>query len=427
MIGLVMLAIMAGCAAGLYFKGTLAMGVAMIFNALIAGFAAFGFFEIAAKFLVQYSPGLAPWAPMVCFLLLLVLVFALLMAVEMLMSKEKVELGLMPERIGRPATGVVLGYLATGYLLVAAALAPLPSQYPYPRFDARSPNAASPKKALLSPDGFVTGLFATISKGGFGPIGEPKSFGLLHAGFIDQLYLNRHKGKEVPLMTSTPAVDSPRKAGVWNMPDSLVDTEGKPLSAPAGTRLMLVRADIKKSALRDASKFTLAQWRLVCGVRGTGPALAGKGQAAYPIGYIGPGGRFERKSLADVITAEAGNSQGDAITIDLGFPVPANLTPLLLEFKRNNVVQVSTVASAEEAPQPVAFGVPAPAPAPAPQTPAAPGAEPGTQPTSSVEPAPGQQAPPAPAPSPGTKGKNRKGRKGLSDVSRSVVGGQQEN
>ncbi len=424
MISLVMLAIMAGCAVGLYLKGTLAMGVAMIFNALIAGFAAFGFFEIAAKYLVQYSPGVAPWAPMVCFLLLFILVFALLMAVEMLMSKEKVELGVMPERIGRPAAGVVLGYLVTGYLLVAAALAPLPSQYPYPRFDARSPNAASPKKALLSPDGFVTGLFATISKGGFGPIGEPKSFALLHAGFIDQLYLNRHKGKEVPLMTSTFAIDSPRKAGVWNAPDGLVDTEGKPLSAPAGTRLMLVRADIKKSAFRDASKFTLSQWRLVCGVRSAaGASLAGKGQAAYPTGYVGVGGRFERKPLAEVITADLGKSQGDTITIDLGFPVPTNLTPLLLEFKRNNIVRVSTVASAEEAPQPIAFGVPAPAP----QTQAAPGAEPGAQPTSSVEPAPGQQAPPAPAPSSGSKGKSRKGRKGLSDVSRSVVGDQQEN
>ena len=114
MISLVMLAIMAGCAVGLYLKGTLAQGVAMIFNALIAGFVAFGFFEIAAKFLVQYSPGMAPWAPMVCFLLLLVLVFALLQAVEMQISKEKIDLGLMPERIGRPVAGVVLGYLVTG-------------------------------------------------------------------------------------------------------------------------------------------------------------------------------------------------------------------------------------------------------------------------------------------------------------------------
>jgi len=218
-------------------------------------------------------------------------------------------------------------------------------------------------------------------------------------------------------MTGTLAIDTPRKAGVWNAPDSLVDTEGRPLSAPAGTRLMLVRADIKKAALKDASKFTLSQWRLVCGVRGAaGAPLAGKGQAAYPLGYIGAGGRFERKSLGEVLTAEAGRSQGDMITIDLGFPVPTNLTPLLLEFKRNNIVQVSAVASAEEAPQPVAFGAPAPPPAPA-------APQPG-EPAASVEPAPGQPA--APAPSPGSKGKNRKSRKGQSDITRSVTGPQVE-
>ncbi len=420
MTSLVMLAIMAGCAVGLFLKGTLAQGVVMIFNALVAGFAAFGFFEVAAKVLVQYSPGMAPWAPMACFLLLLVLVFAILMAVEMVINTEKVDLGPLPERVGRPAAGIVLGYLVTGYLLVAAALAPLPSQYPYPRFDARNPNAASPKKALLSPDGFVTGLFATISKGGFSALGEPKSFAVLHAGFLDQLYLNRHKGKDVPLMTGTLAIDAPRKAGVWNAPDSLVDTEGRAVSAPAGTRFMLVRADIKKGALRDASKFTLSQWRLVCGARGAaGAPLTGKGQAAYPMGYIGVGNRFERKSLAEVITIDAGRSQGDAITIDLGFAVPTNLAPLLLEFKRNNIVQVSAIAPAEEAPQPVAFGAPAPPPQPQ--------AAPGGEPAASVEAAPGQTPPPAPAPSSGSKDKKRKSRKGLSDVSRSVVGGQEEN
>ena len=50
------------------------------------------------------------------------------------------------------------------------------------------------------------------------------------------------------------------------------------------------------------------------------------------------------------------------ITMDLGFPVPTNLTPVLLEFKRNNIVQVSALATPEEAPQAVAFGSPAPQP-----------------------------------------------------------------
>jgi uncharacterized integral membrane protein len=412
MISLVMLAIMAGCAVGLYLKGTLAQGIGMIFNALIAGLVAFGFFEIASKYLVNYAPGIAPWAPMTCFLVLLVLVFALLQAVQMQINKEKIDLGPMPEQIGRPLSGVVLGYVVTGYLLVAAALAPLPNQYPYPRFDARNPNPANPHKALLSPDGFVTGLFSTVSKGSLCPIREPKSFAMFHAGYVDQLYLNRHKGKDVPLMTGTPALEVPRKAGVWNAPESLRDTEGKPLSGPAGTSLMLVRVGIKKTALKDASKFTMSQMRLVCGLKGAAVhPLAGQGQPVYPVGYIGSDGRLERKSLDEII--DVSKAPADQISMDLGFHVPTNLTPVLLEFKRNNVVQVSTPASPEDAPQPLPFGVLAPAP----------------QAAATDEPAAPQTGQPASAPSADSKSKSRgKQKRGLSDISKSVVGGQdQEN
>jgi hypothetical protein len=422
MVSLVMLAIMAGCAVGLYLKGTLAQGVAMIFNALVAGFVAFGFFEIASKYLITYASGMAAWAPTACFLLILVLVFAILQAVEMTISKEKVDLGQMPERIGRPVTGVVLGYIATGYLLVALAMAPLSSQYPYPRFEERNPNPASPRKALLSPDGFVTTLFGTVSKGSLSPIREPRSFAMLHAGYVDQLHLNRQKGKDVTLMTSvTPAVDSPRKAGVWYAPQGLRDVEGKPLSAPAGTSLMLVRVEIKKAALKDAAKFTLSQMRLVCGLKGgPGNPLAGQGQPVYPAGYIGAGGQLERKSLEEII--DVSKAQGDPLTMDLAFYVPTSLAPVLLEFKRNSVVQLSAPASAEDAPQPIPFGVPAPAPQanganePPAQTPAS--SAPGVAPT------PGQPAQPAGERPAAKQGKSRGGKqkRGLSDVSKSVVG-----
>jgi hypothetical protein len=405
-----MLAIMAGGAVYLYLKGTLAQGIAMIFNVVVAGFVAFGFFEIASQYLIKYSPGIAAWAPMTAFLLLLVLVFAALQAVQMQISKEKIDFGVLPERIGRPVSGVVLGYLVTGYLLVAAAMAPLPSQYPYPRFDERNPNPASPNKALLSPDGFVTGLFGTVSKGSFRPIRAPKSFAMLHAGYLDQLYLNRHKVKETPLMTASPALDVPRKAGVWEAPDSLRDSDGRPLSVPAGTNLMLVRADIRKSALREAPKFTLSQLCLVCGPKGAATeALAGKGYAVYPLGYVGAAGRFERKALGEVI--DIAKSQDDSVTLDLGFQVPTNLVPVLLEFKRNNVVQVSAPASAEEAPQPVAFGSSA----------AGTRATPDAGSSADVASEAGPSAQPAPSSDSQAKGRNRQ-KKGLSDISRGIAG-----
>jgi hypothetical protein len=122
------------------------------------------------------------------------------------------------------------------------------SQYPYPRFDARNPNPARPSKPVLSPDGFVTSLFATISKGSFSTIGEPKSFAVLHAGYVDQLYLNRHKiNEKIPLMTTMPTIDVP-KGGVRQAPDSLRDAEGKPISISGGETLMLVRVELRLAA-----------------------------------------------------------------------------------------------------------------------------------------------------------------------------------
>ena len=53
MIPLVMLAIMAGCAAFLFLKGTLLQGITMIFNAILAGFIAFGFFEMLSRLLIK--------------------------------------------------------------------------------------------------------------------------------------------------------------------------------------------------------------------------------------------------------------------------------------------------------------------------------------------------------------------------------------
>jgi hypothetical protein len=376
MIPLVMLAIMAGCAAFLFLKGTLLQGITMIFNAILAGFIAFGFFEMLSRLLIKYSPGAAVWAPLICFALLLILAFAILQTAAMQLIKGKTDLGKLPEQIGRPVCGLVLGYLVTGHALVAAAMAPMPNQYPYPRFDARNPNPARPTKPVLSPDGFVTSLFATVSKGSFSAIAAPKSFAVLHADYVDQLYLNRHKVMEkVPLMTSAATISVPNKGGVRQAPDSLRDSDGKSISISPGDTLMLVRVELAARALRDAGKFTLSQFRLVCGQRSGGKAsLTGQGQAVYPLGYVGDKGRLDRKPLDEIITAES--TSGEPVNMDVAFAVPGNLTPLLLEFKRNDVTQVPAPAARGEALEVVPFGESkaasqpqAPAPEPTPGTP----------------------------------------------------------
>jgi hypothetical protein len=403
MVSLIMLAIMVGCAVLLYLKGTLVQGVALVFNALAAGFVAFGFFETLAGFLTKYSPGIAVWAPMIGFAALFVLVFAVLQAVAMQLGKEKSDLGVLPEGIGRVVCGIVLGYLVTGHLLVILALVPHPlfNKYPYERFAERNPNPASPNKPFLSPDGFVTGLFATVSQGSFGALSSPRSFALLRADFLDQLHLNRLKlSQEVPVITSAPAAEV-AKNHVWYAPDSLRDAEGKAVSVQAGEDLMLVRLGIKKRMLREAGKFTLSQIRIICAPKGAADEpLAGRGQAVYPIGYIGNDARLERKSLGEIITMTSSDTSSDAQTIDLAFSVPMNLTPVLLEFKLNDAVQLPKPAPDEEAPTMVPFGG-------APQAP-------------QTKPEGGQTRSSSPAP-PSTPDGERD-RRGLSDISKSVTG-----
>ena len=141
--------------------------------------------------------------------------------------------------------------------------------------------------------------------------------------------------------------------------------------------------------------------RLVCTPKtGAANPLAGKGEAVYPLGYVGSGNRLERKSLADIITVQDPGGQGDAVLMDLAFSVPANLTPVLLEFKRNSIVQLSAPVSGEDAPPPIPFGGSAPAPQAAPS------------------PAPDQTSEPT---SERSSGRQRQG-SGLSDFSRSIDG-----
>lgn len=170
-------------------------------------------------------------------------------------------------------------------------------------------------------------------------------------------------------MTGSAALSVPSKAGVWDAPNTLRDEDGKPLPARSGENLMLVRVGIKKSALKDAGKFTLSQLRLVCTPKGEArQPLAGQGHAVHPIGYVGPGGRLVQKKLTEVITIQASDVPDNTRDIDFAFYVPAQLVPTLIQFKRNNVEKVSPPVSGEDAPQVVPFGGSAPAPEKSPES-----------------------------------------------------------
>jgi len=401
MVVLAILVITAGCAAYQYFKGTLVTAFATIVNAVFASFIAFGFFELTASFLAKYLAAIADWAQLICFAMLFLIPFAVFQTAIPQALRHKVDLGLWPERIGRSVCGVVLGYIVSGLLLTAAAMAPLPNAYPYQRFDQRNPDSDRPDRVALNADGFTTGLFSLASNGSFRAISNRRSFAALHPAFLDQLFLNRHSISDVPVMTSEPAIEVPAKAGSWYAGESVRDSEGKPLSPRPGHSLIMVRIGIKRSSLSDAGKFTLSQLRVVCRPKNDKNTLAGKGRNVYPIGYLTAPNQLQPRKLNEKIEV-----QGVTETvkwIDFAFYVPVDFIPVVAEFKLNNIADVPAPVSAEQAPAQEFFGESA-----QPQQPSTQPQEP-NQPTKPRNPEERKRSP-------------RRG--GLSNVSKGVVGDQ---
>ena len=356
---LLILLIILGCAVYQYFKGTLVKAFATIIITVCVSVVAFGYFEVLANVFVSRGgnsrfPSLVPWAQPLCFALLFIVVFGILQTLAMQLTRKPVDLGFLPERIGRVVCGIFLGLMLSGLLLTFLVMAPLPNKYPYQRFDQGKPDTEKPNKALLNADGFVTGWFIIISSGSFS---GKKSFATLHPNFLDQVFPNRHSADDdVSIITSSQAIKIPKKA-VWPAPQGLKDSNGQPVPLKTGHNLTIVRVGIKKSALQDAGKFTLSQLRLICKPKGyTKDPLTGKGRNVYPIGYLKAADQIEVSSRIQI---ERDDFERDALQkeIDFVFRVPNDFEPVLVEFKLNNIAQIprSAIVSADQAPPPALF------------------------------------------------------------------------
>jgi uncharacterized membrane protein required for colicin V production len=358
---LIVVLVIAGCAAYQYLKGTLVKALATIIITICASVAAFNYFETLANIVVSHAgdgrlASLIPWAHSLCFGLLFILAFAILQTAASQLTRQPVDFGLLPERIGRVVCGIFLGLIISGLLLTALAMAPLSNKYPYQRYDPRDPNVENPNKVLLNADGFTTGWFGMISNGSFRAISNPKSFAVLRPNFLDQLFLNRHGiGDGVSIVTSSPAIEVPQKNGAWFAPEDIK----KSVSPKSGKYyLTIVRVGIKRSAIKDAGQFTLSQLRLVCKQKGdTETALLGKGKNIYPVGYLKAANQLQEKKLNDQIKIGGNdfNENENVRWIDFAFYVPNDFVPLVMEFKLNNIAEVPLPVSADQAPPPVPF------------------------------------------------------------------------
>ena len=361
MASLVVMLIIGGCAAYQYLKGTLVKSFAAVIIAICASVAAFGYFELLAGVFVSRSDNgsfasLIPWAQPLSFLLLFVLAFAVLQTILAQLLRKPIDLGFLPERIGRVVFGIFLGLILSGLLLTTLAMAPLPNKYPYERFNAGRPDADRPNMVLLNVDGFATGWFNMLSNGSFS---GKRSFAALHPAFVDQSFLNRIQATDgVPLITGSQAIEVPtgKEKAVWLAPEDLKDSVGKPLPQKTGHNLTIVRVGIRKKALKDGGKFTVSQLRLICKERDIAKdPFAGKAINIYPVGYLKTADRLQISELSDQIELNAADFEGLVRPIDFAFSVPDDFVPVFLAFKQNNIVQLPPPVSAEQAPAAVSF------------------------------------------------------------------------
>jgi hypothetical protein len=265
--------------------------------------------------------------------------------------RHPIDLGFMPERIGRPACGILLGLFLSGGLFIALAMAPLPNKYPYQRFDAAKPNPESASGVLFNVDDFVTGWFNRLSGGSFS---GDTSFAAVHPSFISQLYLARHSEDEnVDVITTAQAIEVPPKKAVWPAPDVLKDADSPDttISAQSDNILMIVHIGLKKD-IKESVSFTLSQVRIICKPKEDAKdALKGKGKNIYPLGYLTAADQMKKKGLKDTITfkRDGTGEKSKSKLVDFVFEVPNDYVPVLIEYKQNNIASLPSPISAEQA------------------------------------------------------------------------------
>lgn len=374
MASIAILIIILGCGVLQFLKGTAVRAFASIIVSICALIAAFSFFEFLAGLIISRADkgsavSIVNLAQPISFALLFIIFFAGLQTLAIYLTREGVDLGLWPERIGRAVCGLILGFIVSGVLITVLAMAPLPAKYPYERFDPTSPKPKDPKKVLLNADGFVTNLFSIISGGSFS---GKRSFAVLHPDYLDQVFLNRIQ-KDVSILTSSvPAISVPFDKAVWPAPDAIktqiddLNSKGELNNSPgkpSGTYVpLIVRVGIKRNAIKNedkvsAGRFTASQLRLIC-KRSTEiqESLSGTAINVYPVGHL----RSQNQIQVTTEIQLDNNSFGDAPTreIDFVFCVPNQVTPVLVEFKLNSVAQIQSVAilkDSSEVPQPATF------------------------------------------------------------------------
>jgi len=357
--GLMAVLLILVCAVHQYHKGGLVRGFVLFISAVCAATITFNYYERVAKIIINREY-LIEWAQTTVFISLFVVVYIILAIATKKLVSSDVKFPALVERIGAVVCGVCLGLIIAGVLLIALAMAPLPGKYPYKRFAGPNINPGDPKKTLLNPDGFVSSIFTSLSKGSFS--GE-NSFAVLHQNFVDQIFLNRLKNG-FALITDERAIESPSKEAVWQLAENPTDAStGEEVYPAANHNFTVVRIGItpKIAGKKGKARFTLSQIRLLCkDAAAAKEPFTGSAQSAYPVGYMKLPGKLKRLGLDaemsftnDDFPSDAG--QGKIRWLDLVFNVPRGMVPIVLQFRQNLLARLPRPLPPDAAPPTASF------------------------------------------------------------------------
>ncbi|MFH1370460.1 MAG: CvpA family protein [Planctomycetota bacterium] len=346
MASIAVLLIMAGCAALQFLKGSFIKSFTAFMAALCASFVAFGWFEQLADLLFIRRDMLPDWGQLISFAVLFAVTFAILQTIITLLSRHPINLGIMPERIGRIVFGLALGLIVSGVLLTTVAMSPLSNSYPYPRFQSGRSDPGKPSKTLFNPDGFVTGWFAISSSGS---LSGANSFAVLHADFLDQLFFSRYQtSKSISVLAPAGSIKLPDKTVAWPAPQGIKNDSGEPL---ASKDLIIVRVGFTNAIMRTGGVFTAGQLRLICKEKDDKEPFRGGAVIAYPEGFLKAPDQLQKTGRGEQIKVEAADIKDGVKWFDFAFYIPTDSRPVAISFKENIILAVPPMASAEQAPK----------------------------------------------------------------------------
>ena len=342
------LVVVLGCVGYLFFRGTVVESFALMIISICAGIVAFSYYEPLANILIG-KKFLINWAQFISFLLLFIVAFSAFQAGASYLTRKPVNFGVLPERIGRVFFGIFSGLLISGFLLTAVAMAPLSPKLPYQRFDLNNPIREQSSSSFLNVDGFATGWFSMISSGS---LSSKKSFAVLHPDFLDQIFLDRYEFSGNNFIVVSPIAIKVKKEAVWPAPEDLKDTDGQPVPSKSGHKLMIVRLAITTVISTYGGYFTPGQMKLICKRAGDKNRFSGNAKNIYPLGYLKTPNELEmtRLNTSLGLAPEDYQSERKLREFDFVFYVPDDYIPILIEFKRNVIIELPRPIKYEEAP-----------------------------------------------------------------------------